>query len=62
MKTLAFIGGLGGWEVLLVVLIILLLFGAKAIPNFAKGIVNGIKEFRKIGKQVKEDLEVPDES
>ncbi len=62
MKTLAFIGGLGGWEVLLVVLIILLLFGAKAIPNFANGIVNGVKEFRKIGNKVKEDLEVPDES
>ena len=39
--------GLGHWEVLLILLVIVLIFGAKRIPEMAKGVGKGIKEFRK---------------
>jgi sec-independent protein translocase protein TatA len=45
-NTLLFFGGLGGWEILLVILIILIFFGAKRIPELAKGLGKGIREFK----------------
>lgn len=46
MSTLLFIGGFGGWEVLLILTIVILLFGAKKIPELARGIGSGIREFK----------------
>ena len=43
---LAFLGGLGGWEILLILLVLLIFFGAKKIPELAKGLGKGIKEFK----------------
>ena len=43
---LGFLGGMGGGEIFVLVLIILLLFGAKRIPDLARGIGKGIKEFK----------------
>lgn len=37
----------GGMEFLIILAIIIILFGAKKIPDLAKGIGSGIKEFRK---------------
>ncbi len=45
----------GGWELVLVVGIVVLLFGGKKIPELAKGLGKGIKDFK---KAVKEDDEV----
>ncbi len=39
--------GIGGQELMLILVIILLLFGAKKIPELAKGLGKGIKEFKK---------------
>lgn len=39
--------GIGGHELLLILLIVLLLFGAKKIPELAKGLGNGLREFKK---------------
>ncbi|ETW93696.1 MAG: hypothetical protein ETSY1_38110 [Candidatus Entotheonella factor] len=41
------IGGLGFQELLIVLAIILVLFGAKKIPEMAKGLGKGIREFKK---------------
>lgn len=41
------LGWLGGQEILIIVLIILLLFGARKIPQLMKGMGSGIKEFKK---------------
>ena len=40
------IGGLGGTELVIILVIILLLFGAKRIPDLARGLGKGIKEFK----------------
>ncbi len=52
-----FLGGLGGTEVLLILLAILLLFGAKRIPELAKGLGRGIREFKDATKEIKSDIE-----
>lgn len=43
---LGFLGGMGTGEIILIVVLILLLFGAKRIPDLARGIGKGIKEFK----------------
>ncbi|WP_439880387.1 Sec-independent protein translocase subunit TatA/TatB [Pontibacter sp. MBLB2868] len=52
-----FLGGLGGTEVLLILFAILLLFGAKRIPELAKGLGRGIREFKDATKEVKNEIE-----
>ncbi len=49
--------GLSGGEMILVVAAILILFGAKKIPDFAKGLGQGIKEFRKASREVQDEIE-----
>jgi len=43
--------GLGHWELLLAIFIILLLFGGKKFPEFAKGLGKGLQEFKKSIKE-----------
>ncbi len=51
-------GNLGAFEIILIVVVILVLFGAKKIPELAKGIGQGMKEFRKAVKDVEEDIKI----
>ena len=46
----------GGWEMVVIALVILLLFGAKKLPELAKGLGKGIKEFRKASKNVSDEV------
>ena len=48
---------LGGWQIVLIVAIILILFGAKKIPELAKGLGSGIKEFKKAAKEVTDEVQ-----
>ena len=49
-------GSLGIWEILIIFVIIALLFGGKKIPELAKGLGEGIKNFRNsIKKDDKEE-------
>jgi sec-independent protein translocase protein TatA len=56
-SVLGFIGGLGGTEVMLILLAIILLFGAKKIPELARGLGKGIREFKDATKEIKNDIE-----
>ncbi|MFD3001967.1 twin-arginine translocase TatA/TatE family subunit [Pontibacter toksunensis] len=56
-SILIFIGGLGGTEVILILAVILLLFGAKRIPELAKGLGRGIREFKDATNEIKSDIE-----
>ncbi len=40
-------GFIGGWELILILAVVLLLFGSKKLPELAKGLGQGIKEFKK---------------
>ena len=46
MMVLAFIGPLGVSELLIILLILILLFGARKIPDLARGLGEGIRNFR----------------
>ena len=46
----------GGMEWLLIALVVLLLFGGKKIPELAKGLGSGIKNFKKAVKDDEDDL------
>ncbi|MDT9546109.1 MAG: twin-arginine translocase TatA/TatE family subunit [Chlorobium sp.] len=48
--------GLGGQELILILLIILLLFGAKKLPELAKGLGRGMKEFKKAQTEIEEEF------
>lgn len=46
MNTILFIGGLGLQEIIFLVLIVLLFFGGKKIPELMKGIGKGVRSFK----------------
>jgi len=48
---------LGGPEVFIVLFAILLLFGAKKIPELARGMGRGIREFKDATKEIKDEIE-----
>jgi sec-independent protein translocase protein TatA len=48
---------LGGWEWVIVILAVLLLFGAKKIPELARGLGTGIKEFKKATREVTDEIQ-----
>lgn len=47
----------GGFELVIIVLVILLLFGAKRIPELARGLGQGIQEFRKASDDIKKEID-----
>ena len=57
MNTLGFIQNIGGGSFVLIILVIILLFGAKRIPELARGLGRGIREFKDATKEIQDDLE-----
>lgn len=55
--VILFLDNLGGGELLVIFLFILLFFGSKNIPNLAKGMGKGIRQFRNAMNDVRSDLE-----
>ncbi|MFP4093371.1 MAG: twin-arginine translocase TatA/TatE family subunit [Cyclobacteriaceae bacterium] len=56
-NLLLFIGGLGGWEIMVIVFFILIFFGANKIPEIARGLGKGIREFKDATKEIKDEVE-----
>ena len=52
----------GGWEIALIALVILLIFGAKRLPGLARGLGQGIREFKGAVDGVKDELNDAQES
>ena len=52
--------GLGTGEILIILFIILLLFGAKKLPELAKGLGKGVNEFKKASDNIKEEVIIED--
>jgi len=57
MHNMLAVFGMGGGEIVFVVAAALILFGANKIPQFAKGLGQGIKEFKDASKEEDEDKE-----
>ena len=56
MITPLLFGSLGFWEIALIVLVILLLFGGKKIPELMKGLGKGVKSFKEGMKEVEAEV------
>lgn len=63
--SLAFIEGIGGPELMMIMFIVLLLFGADRLPELARGIGKSVREFKKaasgVENEVRRAMEEPDE-
>ena len=55
------IGPLGIWEILIILVVVLLIFGPRRLPEMAKGIGQSVREFRKGIKDLREDITKDDE-
>ncbi len=53
---------LGMGELLIILLVVLVLFGSKKIPDLAQGLGKGIREFKKAIRDVEEDIKMPGNS
>ncbi len=50
------IGALGPTELIIILVIVLLLFGASRIPEIARSLGKSVKEFKKAGKEIADDV------
>ncbi|MEL1229604.1 MAG: twin-arginine translocase TatA/TatE family subunit [Candidatus Neomarinimicrobiota bacterium] len=60
--NITYAGMPGGWEIALIALVILLIFGAKRLPGLARGLGQGIREFKGAVDGVKDELNDVQES
>ena len=51
--------GLGMWEMILIFLVVLLLFGAKRLPEIGSSLGKGIREFKSSVKEIEGELKAP---
>jgi sec-independent protein translocase protein TatA len=51
--------GLGSQEIILILLVILVLFGARKIPEMMQGLGKGIREFKKASRDIEEEVTKP---
>jgi len=56
-NILLFLGGVGAQEILLIGVVVLVLFGAKKIPEFMRGLGKGVKEFKDGINDMKSEVE-----
>ena len=47
---------LGPWEIALVILVIIILFGGKKLPELARGLGLGLREFKKAKQEIKDEV------
>jgi sec-independent protein translocase protein TatA len=55
------VGNLGMWEILLILLVVLLLFGAKRLPEVGSSIGKGIREFKRSISDTQDAITGPDD-
>jgi len=61
MISMYLIGFMGGYEWILIIIALLLLFGGKKIPELMKGLGKGMSEFKKAKKEVEESAKESEE-
>ncbi|MCK5737900.1 twin-arginine translocase TatA/TatE family subunit [bacterium] len=52
--------GMGTWEILVILLAALLLFGSKRLPEVARSLGKGINELKKAADDIRRDLKIDD--
>lgn len=54
-------GGIGPWELILVFVVVLLLFGAKRLPEIGSSLGKGIREFKSSFREIEGELKMPED-
>lgn len=57
MESLLLMGLPGGWEWIVIALVVVIFFGAKKIPEIARGMGKGIREFKDATKEIKKEID-----
>ena len=47
----------GPWEIVIILVIVLVLFGGKKLPELAKGLGKGLREFKNASRDIKKEVE-----
>lgn len=58
-SALLFLGNLGTGEIILIVLVVLLLFGGKKIPELMRGMGKGVRSFKEGMNEISEEINKP---
>ena len=51
---------LGPWEIALIALVVIILFGGKKLPELARGLGLGLKEFKKATSEIQDEVQNAD--
>lgn len=54
INLMVLLGAMGPWQIVLIILAVLLLFGGKKIPELMRGLGQGLQEFKKASKTEEE--------
>ena len=54
-------GGLGMWEMILIFMVVLLLFGAKRLPEIGSSLGKGIREFKGSLREIEREIQISDD-
>ena len=54
------IGGFGMWEMIFIFMVVLLLFGAKKLPEIGSSLGKGIREFKSSVSEIEKEIKTPD--
>ncbi|MDX2195120.1 MAG: twin-arginine translocase TatA/TatE family subunit [Cytophagales bacterium] len=57
IATILFLGGIGATEAILIFCALVFMFGAKKIPELARGLGKGLREFKDASKEIKDNIE-----
>jgi sec-independent protein translocase protein TatA len=55
------VGPFGGWEIIIILLIVLIIFGPTKLPQMGQAMGKAIKEFKKAGKELRSDVTLDEE-
>ena len=61
MEVIGMLGSIGVPEILLILLVVLILFGAKRLPEIGKGLGKGIREFKKTSREITDGINLDDD-
>ena len=61
LPLLILLGMIGGWQWVIIMALILVLFGGKKIPELMKGLGKGIRSFKEGMNNIEKEIENPDQ-